>query len=60
MASDELASRFSGIRENLRKMTEAIANGLFQDALLLAKQVTSSTRQLTADLVSISGASQGR
>jgi len=56
MASDELASRFSGIRENLRKMTEAIANGLFQDALLLAKQVTSSTRQLTNDLVNIPAA----
>ena len=56
MASDELASRFSGIRENLRKMREAIANGLFQDALLLANQVTSSTRQLTTDLVSISAA----
>jgi hypothetical protein len=56
MASHELASRFYGIRENLRKMREAIANGLFQDALLLAKQVTNSTRQLTTDLVSIPAA----
>ena len=56
MASHELASRFYGITENLRKMREAIANGLFQDALLLAKQASSSTRQLTTDLASIPGA----
>jgi hypothetical protein len=41
-------------------MREAIAKDLFEDALLLAKHASSSTRQLTADLVSISGASQGR
>ena len=56
MSSHELASRFHGIRENLQKMREAIANCLFEDALLLAQQANSSTRQLTADLVRIPGA----
>ena len=35
MASHELASRFHGIRENLQKLEEAIANGSLQDATLL-------------------------
>jgi hypothetical protein len=60
LSSHELASRFHCITENLRKMREAIAKDLFEDALLLAKHASSSTRQLTADLASISGASQGR
>jgi hypothetical protein len=42
MASHELASRFYGIRENLQKLKEAIANGFLQDAMLLATQVNSS------------------
>jgi hypothetical protein len=50
LVSNELASRFSGITENLRKMREAIANGLFQDAMSLARKVNSSTHQLAADL----------
>jgi len=60
VSSHELASRFHGITEDLRKMKEAIANCFFEDALLFAKHASISTRQLTADLVSISGASQGR
>jgi hypothetical protein len=50
LASNELASRFGGITENLRKMREAIANGLFQDAMSLARKVNSSTHQLAAEL----------
>ncbi len=56
MSSNELASRFHAITEDLRKMREAIANGIFEDALLLAKQASNSTRKLTAALVSIPGA----
>ena len=54
MASHELASRFQGIRENLQKLREAIANGLLQDAMLLATQVNSSTSQLAAELARFS------
>ncbi len=54
MASHELASRFSGIRENLEKLKEAIANGFLQDAMLLATQVNSSTNQLAAELARFS------
>jgi hypothetical protein len=54
MASNELASRFCAIRENLQKLREAIANGSLQDALLLATQVNSSTGQLAADLARFS------
>ena len=55
LPSHEIASRFYGITEDLRKMREAIANCLFEDASLLAKHASSSTRALTADLVSIQG-----
>jgi hypothetical protein len=55
VSSHELASRFASITEDLRKMREAMANCLFEDASLLAKQASSSTRALTADLVSIQG-----
>jgi hypothetical protein len=55
VSSHELASRFHGITENLRKMREAIANGLFEDASFFAKRAGNSTRQLTVDLVSIQG-----
>ena len=54
MAADELASQFHGIRENLQKLREAIANGFFQDAMLLATQVNSSTGQLAAELARFS------
>jgi phytoene/squalene synthetase len=54
MASNELASRFSVIRENLQKMKEAMAKGLYQDAMLLATQVNSSTGQLAAELARFS------
>ena len=50
MSSHELASQFHGIKENLRKLREAIANGLSQEALLLLSHVSSSTIQLSADL----------
>jgi hypothetical protein len=55
VSSNELASRFAGITGDLRKMREAIANCLFEDALIIAQQASSSTRQLTADLVSSPG-----
>jgi hypothetical protein len=48
--TNELASHFSLIGENLQKMREAIAKGLFQDALLLASEVNSSTRQLAVEV----------
>jgi hypothetical protein len=51
MGSDELASRFCRIRENLKNLKEAIAKGLLQDAMVLASQVNSSTGQLEADLL---------
>ena len=54
MASHELVSRFHGIRENLQKLREAIANGFLQDAMLLATQVNSSTSQLAAELARFS------
>ena len=54
MASHELASRFHGIRENLQKLKEAIANGSLQEAMLLATQVNSSTDQLAAELIRFS------
>jgi hypothetical protein len=54
MASHELASRFNGIRENLEKLKEAIANGFLQDVMLLATQVNSSTAQLAAELARFS------
>ena len=54
MASHELALRFHGIRENLQKLKEAIANGFLQDAMLLATQVNSSTSQLAAELARFS------
>ena len=54
MASHELASRFNGVRENLQKLKEAIANGFLQDAMLLATQVNSSTSQLAAELARFS------
>jgi hypothetical protein len=54
MASNELASRFSVIRENIQKMREAIAKGLLQDAMLLSAQVNSSTGQLAAELARFS------
>jgi len=53
-ATNELAPRFSAIRENLRKMREAIAKGLLQDALLLASEVNSSTMQLAAEVARFS------
>jgi hypothetical protein len=60
VSSNELASRFASITGDLRKMREAIANCLFEDASRFAKQASISTRALTADLVSIPGAAQGR
>jgi hypothetical protein len=53
VSSNELASRFAGITGDLRKMREAIANCLFEDASLYAKHASISTRALTADLVSV-------
>jgi hypothetical protein len=54
MASNELASRFSVIRENLHKLREAISKGLLQDAILLAGQVNASTAQLAAEVARFS------
>ncbi len=54
MASNELASRFGAIRQTLQKLREAIAEGLLQDAMLLATQVNSATGQLAADLARFS------
>jgi hypothetical protein len=51
MSSHDLASQFHGIKENLHKLREAIAKGLAQEALLLLSQVSSSTTQLSAELI---------
>jgi hypothetical protein len=50
LPSNDLASRFTIIRENLRKTREAMAKGFYQDAMQLAAQVNSSTGQLAAEL----------
>jgi hypothetical protein len=50
LPSNDLASRFTVIRENLRKTREAMAKGFYQDAMRLAAQVNSSTGQLAAEL----------
>jgi hypothetical protein len=50
LPSNDLASRFTIIRENLRKTREAMAKGFYQDAMRLAAQVNSSTGQLAAEL----------
>jgi hypothetical protein len=54
MASNELASRFSVIRETLAKLREAIKNGLYQEAILLVAQVNSSTMQVAAEVARFS------
>lgn len=54
MASNELASRFSFIRETLAKLKEAIKSGLSQEAILLVAQVNSSTMQLAAEVARFS------
>jgi hypothetical protein len=54
MSSHELASQIHGIRENLHQLREAIAKGSSREALLLLSQVSSSTSQLTAELMRFS------
>ena len=54
MSSQELSSRTHSIRENLHKLREAIAKGASQEALLLVSQVSSSTSQLSAELMRFS------
>ena len=51
MASDDLALRFSGIRQNLDNLRESIARGTLQDAMRHASQLNYSTGQLAAELV---------
>jgi hypothetical protein len=53
VASDELALRFSMIRENLDKLRESIANGFLKDAMRFATQLNNSTGQLSTELVTI-------
>ena len=54
VASDDLALRFSVIRENLDKLRESIASGFLQDAMRFATQLNCSTGQLANDLVRFS------